>query len=123
MRWFPIQVCHEESLEELWFWHLAKATGARACALAGVFGLKERDPFHHRSTLRSNCVVSLKQVLVSNLHQGAIEQPACRINSHSWGRSRALRLPDRMTDVGLGRNGTGANYKAAEATLASEEGI
>lgn len=124
MRGFPIQVFLEASLEETWLWHgLAKATGARACALAGVFGLKEREPFHHPSTPRSTFVASPKNVLVSNLHQGAKERTACRINNHSWETARALRSPDRMTDVGLGSDGTGANPKAAQATLASEEGI
>lgn len=62
-------------------------------------------------------------MLISNLHQGAGEQTARRFNNHSWGQSRALSIPDRMTDVGLGSHGTGASYTAAEETLASAEGI
>lgn len=122
---FPIQVCLEETLEETWLWQrLSEATGAKACALPGILGLKEREPFFITELLlRNTFVVSPKHVLVFNLHQGAKEQTACRINNHSRGRSRALRLPDRMTDVGLGSNGTGANYKTSEATSASEEGI
>lgn len=45
-------------------------------------------------------VASSKPVLVSNFQQDAKEQTACRINNHSWGKSRALSTPDKNDGCG-----------------------